>query len=275
MEDIVKNEDGTYSVNGYEYFDKEEIRAEVNNAKLLYKPEFIPFYLKEVKEYEFSNTEGLVYGFIRFYLSTNPRGQFYFTNEQLAYMLDVSPQTISNSISKILEHKLFKAEYKPKANGGTFRLLKNYKSDYKKPNNPTIRKFIGNNNKIKDNNIISKDIRKSTSKKKDKNKTSSYGNKDINTCIEYLKEKLGASLDGSIKENRQYCYNLLRKMKKDYPNTEPVEQVKMLIDAALQDKFHSKNATGFKYLFYNTQRIAQSFKKDYGIGSENSDMQVI
>lgn len=107
------------------------------------------------------------------------------------------------------------------------------------------------------------------------NSDGTYGNQEINICIMYLQEKLGASLDGSIKENRQYCYNLLRKMKKDYPNIEPVIQVKMLIDVAIQDKFHSQNATGFKYLFYNTQRIAQSFKGDYGIGEKNSDIQVI
>jgi len=108
-----------------------------------------------------------------------------------------------------------------------------------------------------------------------KEKKQTYGSTDINVCTQYLQEKLGASLDGSVKENRQYCYNLLRKMKKDYPSTTPVDQIKMLIDVAMQDKFHSKNVTGFKYLYYNTQRIAQSFKSDYGIGSNNSDIQVI
>jgi hypothetical protein len=63
-------------------------------------------------------------------------------------------------------------------------------------------------------------------------------------------------------------------MKKDYPDIAPVEQVKMLIDLAMQDRFHSKNATSFKYLFYNTQRIAQSFKSDYGVG-DKSDIEEI
>lgn len=131
------------------------------------------------------------------------------------------------------------------------------------------------NDSVKEN--ISKDIGKPILENMatDGVKAQGYGNADINVCIEYLKEKLGASLDGSVKENRQYCYNLLRKMKRDYPNTEPVAQIKMLIDVALQDKFHRKNITSFRYLFYNTQRIAQSFKSDYGIGSNNSDIQVI
>lgn len=124
---------------------------------------------------------------------------------------------------------------------------------------------------------ISKDIGKTPTPTKgvDSSKKEAYGNSDINTCISYLQEKLESSLDGSAKENRQYCYNLLRKMKKDFPNTNEVEQVKLLIDVALQDKFHSRNTTGFKYLYYNTQRIAQSFKGDFGVGERYSDIQTI
>lgn len=112
---------------------------------------------------------------------------------------------------------------------------------------------------------LSKDRKQSKPKgTKPSSKKETYGNTDINTCISYLQEKLGTSLDGSVKENRQYCYNLLRKMKKDSPNTSEVDQVKMLIDVALQDKFHSRNTTGFKYLFYNTQKIAQSTRVGSG-----------
>lgn len=127
----------------------------------------------------------------------------------------------------------------------------------------------------KENNNISKDIGKPTQGTLELSlKKQEYGNTDINECTKYLQEKLGASLDGSVKENRQYCYNLLRKMKKDFPSVSEVDNVKMLIDTAMQDKFHSKNATSFKYLYYNVQRIAQSFKADYGIG-DKSDIQVI
>ena len=266
MNEIIRNGEGSsYQVDGYEEID-EEVKAEVNNTKLMYKPEFIPFYLKEVKENGLSNTEGLVYGFIRFYLASNPKGQFYFTNEQLAYMLDVSPQTISNSIATILEKKLFKATYKQKANGGTFRLIENYKSeaDYKGFNSLTTKNFIGNNNKINKNIYISKDIGKPVSlKKKDKEKKERiYGNKDINECITYLREKVGGQLDGTERENRRYCYNLLRKIKKIYPEANTVEQVKKLIDIALEDKFHKRNATSFKYLFYNFVKISKSYENE-------------
>ena len=137
--------------------------------------------------------------------------------------------------------------------------------------NKTIYKYIGKPDSKSKQKIYSL---KEEKEKKEQKERNGYGNGDINTCIEYFQKKLGASLDGSVKENRRYCYNLIRKMKKDYPDIAPVEQVKMLIDLAMQDRFHSKNATSFKYLFYNTQRIAQSFKSDYGVG-DKSDIEEI
>jgi hypothetical protein len=254
MNEIIKKGEGdSYQVNGYEEMDNEEVKAEVSNAKLVYKPEFIPFYLKEVKKYDFSNTEGLVYGFMRFYLSSNPGGQFYFTNDQLAYMLDVSPRTISDAVGKVLDCGEFKATYKVKASGGTFRLVESCESDRKKPASQTSRNLLPNKNKINKNKInISKDI----------GKPSSYGNPDINTCIDYLKEKVGGQLDGTQKSNRQYCYNLIRKIKKGYPELDPVEQVKVIIEVAIADAFHSKNTTSFKYLYYNFVKIIKQAQGD-------------
>ncbi len=250
-----------------EGYEKEVTEVLEDNNKLLFKPEFIPFYIAEVEKYHFNKTEGLLYGFIRFYLKNSPNGRFYFTNEQLAKILNTSEQTISNSLVKVCKCGEFKVSYKIKANGGTFRLIENYKSDYKKNYSPTIRKVIANKNKINKNKLnMSKDIGK---------KPNSYGNEDINTCISYLKQKISADLDGSVKENRRYCYNLLRKLKKQYPDTEAVDNIKLLIDIGVQDRFHRKNITSFKYLFYNAQRIIQSYKSDYGIGEENSDIQVI
>lgn len=256
MQEIICPEKGNaYSVVESQEIDEELTEGVINNNKLLFKPEFIPFYLKEVKKYNFSNTEGLVYGFIRFYLRNNPNGKFYFTNDQLAYMLDVSSSTISNSIVKVCNCGEFKVSYKVKANGGTFRLLENSESDSEKVKSQTLKKLRANNNKIKDNNInIPKGIGEPVQR----------GNSDINECVSYLQNKLGTSLDGTVKENRQYCYNLLRKMGKDYPESSPVDNVKLLIETALRDKFHSRNATGFKYLYYNTQKISASFKKNKG-----------
>lgn len=164
MKEIIKKDSETsYHVVGYEEMDQQEHESIEENNKLIFRPEFIPYYLKEVQKYGFSNTEGLVYGFVRFYLKNNPRGQFYFTNEQLAYMLDVSISTISNSINKICECGEFKVTYKVKANGGTFRLLESSESDYEKVKSQTLKKLRPNNNKINNNKINNIIIQKEAS----------------------------------------------------------------------------------------------------------------
>jgi len=113
--------------------------------------------------------------------------------------------------------------------------------------------FLSNNNKFLSNNNMSS--------KEDREKSPpSYGNKDINEVIKFLREELGASPDGTVKENRRFAYLLLKKFQKDYPDKDPVKAVQFLIKAALNDDFHRKNATNFKYLYYNSQKIIQSFK---------------
>lgn len=88
----------------------------------------------------------------------------------------------------------------------------------------------------------------------------SYGREDINNLTNYFKDKLGSSLDGTIKENRTYSKLLIDRFKKDYPDYNTEEQIMFLIDKALLDNFHSKNTTNFKYLYYNAQKIIQSIK---------------
>ncbi len=92
------------------------------------------------------------------------------------------------------------------------------------------------------------------------NKDGSFGNPDINECVSCLKEKLGGSLDGGIAINRRFAKLLLDKFHKDFPAHKPVDLVKRLIDAASADSFHAKNATGFKYLYFNAQKIIMSAK---------------
>jgi len=101
-----------------------------------------------------------------------------------------------------------------------------------------------------------------TSYKEGEKSSSSYGNEDINLITRTFKETLGGSLDGTIKENRRFAHLLLQKFKKDYPDKNPVELVQFLIRAALQDNFHSRNATSFKYLYYNAQKIIQSVNRE-------------
>lgn len=87
-----------------------------------------------------------------------------------------------------------------------------------------------------------------------------YGREDINQCFNFLKEKIGGSPDGSVAENRRFAKLLLDRFKKDYPDKPPEELVCSLIGYGLQDSFHGKNITSFKYLYYNAQKIIQSVR---------------
>ena len=94
---------------------------------------------------------------------------------------------------------------------------------------------------------------------KDRAKTPDPG---ISLLVDFLSEQLKGSLDESQKTNRQYCHLLLNRIKKDFPDKDPIKGVQALIMVGLRDKFHAKNVTNFKYLFYNAQKIAQSFRGD-------------
>jgi len=83
---------------------------------------------------------------------------------------------------------------------------------------------------------------------------------DITNSYNFLKEQLNGTPDGTQAENRKYAMLLLNKLKKDYPNFNSEEQVRFLITSGMADKFHSKNLTNFKYLYYNCQKIIQSVK---------------
>ena len=87
-----------------------------------------------------------------------------------------------------------------------------------------------------------------------------YGDIDINKVYEYLRTSIGGTPDGTVKENRQYAQLLLARFKKDYPSEDNVNQICRLIDFGLQDSFHQKNVTSFKYLFYNAQKIIATTK---------------
>lgn len=91
--------------------------------------------------------------------------------------------------------------------------------------------------------------------------SASHGKPDINECVSFFQEQLDCPLDGSEKENRRYCSLLLNKLRKGYPDRDPVELVKLLIAAGLQDSFHGKNVTSFKYIYYHIGQIIQAAKQ--------------
>jgi hypothetical protein len=84
-------------------------------------------------------------------------------------------------------------------------------------------------------------------------------NPQITEILDYLKDKIGY-LDDSETWNRRYASSLLKRLKKQYPDKDPIATARALIDIGLADEFHSKNLTNFRYLFNNQQKILRGFK---------------
>jgi DNA-binding MarR family transcriptional regulator len=123
-------------------------------------------------------------------------------------------------------------------------------------NNISIKHNISNNN-INNNTSYKEGEKSPTLAKK---KTKPYGNQDINLLLSLLKETNEGLIDGSEKENRRYCWLLLKKFGYDKDQEKARNNVIALIKIALQNEFHSKNATSFKYLYYNSAKIIKELK---------------
>ena len=91
-----------------------------------WRPEFIPFYPAEKEKYKMNDKETVMYGFIRHFLK-NCSGKFFFTNEQLRYVLGNEIKK-DNSISRIISGLCRKcpevsANYTRKEGGGKNRYM--------------------------------------------------------------------------------------------------------------------------------------------------------
>lgn len=75
-----------------------------------------------------------------------------------------------------------------------------------------------------------------------------FGNPLVNELIAYLKSKNGGGIDGSVAKNRQACWTLIQRAKSRSPETDPVFNVKMLIDRAKLLPFYGPKVTSFMYL---------------------------
>ena len=78
---------------------------------------------------------------------------------------------------------------------------------------------------------------------------------DIDEVIDFLKSIIKVDeLDGSRQKNRLYAYHCLLKFGGP-------ANVKKIIKIASLDKFHRRNLTSFKYLYYNAIKIVQAYKE--------------
>jgi hypothetical protein len=155
---IETDDDGNTAENFFfMYSEEEKQQHEINeiNAKKVFLPEFIPYYPAIKKQFDLSDIETLLYGFIRFYLA-NSSDRFYFTNEQLANLFSVSTKTISLAIGSLNDKEIIKTGYRIKSGGGQIRFISNITivhSPTGKNVTSVITKGNGNNNKIKENKI--------------------------------------------------------------------------------------------------------------------------
>lgn len=106
----------TYSEN-----EKEEQRINKMNADLILKPQFITVDYAMLHS-GYSLLETALYGFISYFLTNNEK--FYCTNEQLAEMLCVSENTITNAMNRLKKDELINLTYKTKANGWKIRFVR-------------------------------------------------------------------------------------------------------------------------------------------------------
>lgn len=88
----------------------------------IFTPEFIPYYIEEVEKYKLTPTEGLLYGFIRFYNKRENKG-FYFTSEQLAEIIKTTANMINKSLTALEKKGLIERQTKQYA-GWSTRLIR-------------------------------------------------------------------------------------------------------------------------------------------------------
>jgi hypothetical protein len=233
-------------------------------------PEFLIIPYQLIQDEEIHSLDERVYGVI--YWLTKLKGEKCIaSNPTLAELCKTTPSSLQNSLLR-----LERGNY----------ILRTFKDEARKVRTEIIplivftRVSLGSDSKVKVSPVGDRvspvgdtqvspvgDQKKSIYNKSNKEYISKEihtdvfkGREDINISYNYLKEKLGGTPDGSVKENRRYCKLLLDRMKKDYPESKSEELICRLIDIAVKDDFHAKNSTSFKYLYYNTQKIIQKTK---------------
>jgi len=170
-------------------------------------------------------------------------GKCFPTQKTIAQQLNISTRTIQK-FNKILQrNRLIKIESgKAKGTANRIYLLKvtsEKDSHPREDSSDSGAKILRSN---KNNNNNTKLTRKDS-------------NPNINYLIDFLKKQaLLNQLDGSIKENRRYCWLCVKKFGS-------ASNVEKLIKIAASSDFHSQNLTSFKYLYNHGVKIANEIRK--------------
>lgn len=102
-------------------------------------------------------------------------------------------------------------------------------------------------------------------------RNSEYGNLDVNSILNLIKEKMQIPvLDGTVKLNRQYAWNLIRKVKQvDSENYMAI--IEQCLDIAVADEFWHNKITSVKDLWQHFVKIYSTVKQ----GGQNERKTII
>lgn len=203
--------------------------------KNVFTPEFIKFDIRIKVNYKLSYLETLLYGFVQYYLSSDPNKRFYFTDKQLSETFHISEKTAGEAVNNLVKAGLIssKRELKTWDGGGQIRYIqmeglptksrigypqkvggnkkyrnKNYTSIVEANKKPLAKPDTEVHNTVQDSPIR---VVRSTTQVKDKRKRAMEVTKLIQAC--QIKLNI-PKLDGTQKETRNFASMLLSDLEK-------------------------------------------------------------
>lgn len=184
----------------------EQSQADKAHAKILFTPEFIPFYMDVQKQYGLSMIETLLYGFVRFFLNNSGK-KFFFSDEQISEILNCSMKTTSKAIKKLRDEGIIQTSYRMRAGGGRVRFVSFTECNYQPKGYSTTTSSRGT--LYKKNNI-----------KEDKSLTAENGDKSPKNSSTAEKKKFRTFK----KESKQYSLSeFFNRLLVDQVGTTPVK----------------------------------------------------
>lgn len=201
----------------------------------IFTPEFIPYYIEEVDFYKLTPTEGLLYGFIRFYNKRENLG-FYFTSEQLAEIIKTTPNMVNKSLTNLEKKGLIERQTTRYA-GGSKRLIRLSDTLPNSKNPPyQIVKPTLPNSKIKKNNLKENNLKEENY----------FDNLNLNNTfldfIEHRKQIKNPMTDLA----KTKMINQIIKWKEKYKMEEIIDFINLSITNGWKWVFEKKSAGGQK-----------------------------
>lgn len=179
-------------------------------------------------------------------------GEFVFGRETASEELKMKPSTIRNWIDTLKKDSY--VDIKPTNKYSIVKVLNwesyqgngQHSGQQSKNKVKTNGKQMDTNKKVNNVEKVNNGINNTTDSKR---------NINVDKVISLIKEKFDLQvLDGTDKENRQYAYLLLRKVKED------LSVIETVLDIAAADRFWNNKITAVKPFYYNLVKIASSVK---------------